>query len=563
MSGDWSTSREWSADHGRYPIDEGADYGFSTSANSTDFKHDDEYTDGAARGNQFRGSRYRMDDNEAGQRHNTRDMYGYDNENMESRFGGGRGGHGFQGKYGNHYGSLPLAGEDQRHWQNSGPSGQRGYFKGAQSRSNSDHGPMYANRSRSDNGPDGASNAGRYKRNIPIAPKDKDVNRTIFMRASSETVVHSDDIAEWFSRFGEVADVCNLIGRSGICYVMFYDSRCVQQVLKSAGSHIRISGVHLSLQPSRHRPDAIGRRPNPEDYQASVLLSLEGSKTMQGFTESDRAQFEDEDPMFQNNAETRVSMKATDHKGASSLQIPGIGPMGSQKESAVASGVATSDKFDVLSRLTLDPSLLKKTQAAKEILQQHKGLLGLDLPIGHQTQSHTLPADSNAENTASSTSTTGTMIDESVTNDYVKMGVQNKEPSFGAHMHAKLFSDPSDQRRSEPLVSSLLLSGLSAQDEDNVAAATAASVGETHPASDYLVKEHVNYADTSKLAYSPFEALPRPETEENKQPQQEGDLGMSVQSQQQDDAQDQSDGISRLLGILAQVQKSAYDEVKK
>ncbi|KAJ2645615.1 hypothetical protein GGH99_008214, partial [Coemansia sp. RSA 1285] len=120
-----------------------------------------------------------------------------------------------------------------------------------------------------------------------------DVNRTIFMRASSETVVHSDDIAEWFSRFGEVADVCNLIGRSGICYVMFYDSRCVQQVLKSAGSHIRISGVHLSLQPSRHRPDAIGRRPNPEDYQASVLLSLEGSKTMQGFTESDRAQFEE------------------------------------------------------------------------------------------------------------------------------------------------------------------------------------------------------------------------------------------------------------------------------
>ncbi|KAJ2645414.1 hypothetical protein GGH99_008275, partial [Coemansia sp. RSA 1285] len=65
MSGDWSTSREWSADHGRYPIDEGADYGFSTSANSTDFKYDDEYTDGAARGNQVRGSRYRMDDNEA------------------------------------------------------------------------------------------------------------------------------------------------------------------------------------------------------------------------------------------------------------------------------------------------------------------------------------------------------------------------------------------------------------------------------------------------------------------------------------------------------------------
>ncbi|KAJ2517483.1 hypothetical protein H4217_003937 [Coemansia sp. RSA 1939] len=299
MSGDWSTSREWSADHSRYPIDEGADYGFSTSANSTDFKYDDEYTDGTARGNQFRGSRYRMDDDEAGQRHNTRDMYCYDNENMESRFGGGRGGHGFQGKYGNHYGSLPLAGEDQRHWQNSGPSGQRGYFKDAQSRSNSDHGPMYANRSRSDNGPDGASNAGRYKRNIPIAPKDKDVNRTIFMRAPSETVVHSDDIAEWFSRFGEVADVCNLIGRSGICYVMFYDSRCVQQVLKSAGSHIRISGVHLSLQPSRHRPDAIGRRPNPEDYQASVLLSLEGSKTMHGFTESDRAQFEEDQGVYE------------------------------------------------------------------------------------------------------------------------------------------------------------------------------------------------------------------------------------------------------------------------
>ncbi|KAJ1795670.1 hypothetical protein LPJ59_004213, partial [Coemansia sp. RSA 2399] len=44
---DRSRSKEWLADRRRYPADEGADYGFPTSADSSDFKYGDEYADGA------------------------------------------------------------------------------------------------------------------------------------------------------------------------------------------------------------------------------------------------------------------------------------------------------------------------------------------------------------------------------------------------------------------------------------------------------------------------------------------------------------------------------------
>ncbi|KAJ2559389.1 hypothetical protein EV175_000362 [Coemansia sp. RSA 1933] len=283
---------------------------------------------------------------------------------------------------------------------------------------------MTTSRSGNDSDLGGASDAGRHKRDIPIAPRDKDVRRTVFMRTITESNIYSDVIKQWFSEFGEVADVCNLTGRSGICYVMFYDSRCAQSVLERAGGYISIGNANLTLQPSRHRPDAIGRNPNPDDYQGSVLLSIEGSHVLRGFAESDMKKFEEYGEVcdfysydgLQNEwiveyYDVRAAHEAilachgmpflggtmnrggyapeavAAHVRSGNVAMPendaeaGGSPEGTGQQHAPNStsggggggGMAANDRMDVLTKLTLDPSLLRKAQAAKEILQQHKG----------------------------------------------------------------------------------------------------------------------------------------------------------------------------------------------
>ncbi|KAJ2843129.1 hypothetical protein J3B02_005364, partial [Coemansia erecta] len=98
---------------------------------------------------------------------------------------------------------------------------------------------------------------------------NKEGRRTLFMRVDSSASLDRSEIRDWFSSFGEVAFVLDLIRKSGICYVMYYDSRSAQKALRQAGDQIMINGIGIQLYPSRPRPNAVGRSPNQDDYQAT------------------------------------------------------------------------------------------------------------------------------------------------------------------------------------------------------------------------------------------------------------------------------------------------------
>ncbi|KAJ2720717.1 hypothetical protein GGI07_004444 [Coemansia sp. Benny D115] len=107
-------------------------------------------------------------------------------------------------------------------------------------------------------------------------PMDEPVKRTLFLRTPTYSPeLSKDDIANWFSAFGAVADAVFFPKKGGIGYVMYHDSRASQQAIRQADDNIIIKGVEFTVQPSRHRPDAKGRAPHNGDYQATVLFSLE------------------------------------------------------------------------------------------------------------------------------------------------------------------------------------------------------------------------------------------------------------------------------------------------
>ncbi|KAJ1819934.1 hypothetical protein LPJ56_003544, partial [Coemansia sp. RSA 2599] len=131
--------------------------------------------------------------------------------------------------------------------------------------------------------------AGYYKSVVPPCPMDKEYRRTLFMRVDDGAVLDRAEIRDWFSSFGEVAFVLDFIRKSGICYVMYYDSRCAQKALRQAGDRIMINGISIRLYPSRPRPNAVGRSPNQDDYQATVLFTLAAYNS--AFQEEDTAMF--------------------------------------------------------------------------------------------------------------------------------------------------------------------------------------------------------------------------------------------------------------------------------
>ncbi|KAJ1932197.1 hypothetical protein GGF37_007134, partial [Kickxella alabastrina] len=60
------------------------------------------------------------------------------------------------------------------------------------------------------------SKFGRFKGVIPFAQMDDCVRRTLFLRAPHDSPVSASDLRDWFSAFGEIADVLCLINRTGI-----------------------------------------------------------------------------------------------------------------------------------------------------------------------------------------------------------------------------------------------------------------------------------------------------------------------------------------------------------
>ncbi|KAJ2593290.1 hypothetical protein H4R99_006143 [Coemansia sp. RSA 1722] len=118
--------------------------------------------------------------------------------------------------------------------------------------------------------------AGYFKQIVPPCPMNKYCRRTLFMRMDKSAVIDRNEIRNWFSSFGEVSFVLDLVRKSGICYVMYYDSRCAQKALRQAGDQIMISGISIQLYPSKPRPDAYNRSPHQDDHQATVVFTLNG-----------------------------------------------------------------------------------------------------------------------------------------------------------------------------------------------------------------------------------------------------------------------------------------------
>ncbi|KAJ2779589.1 hypothetical protein GGI15_003832 [Coemansia interrupta] len=131
--------------------------------------------------------------------------------------------------------------------------------------------------------------AGYYRPDIPVINAHMPLLRTLFLRVPNNSTVSRNDIYDWFAAFGEVEGVLNFI-QKGICYVMYYDSRCAQKARRQAGKHIMINGCPIGVSPSKPRPGSAERSPDREDQQATVLFTLVGENA--SMDESARSFFE-------------------------------------------------------------------------------------------------------------------------------------------------------------------------------------------------------------------------------------------------------------------------------
>ncbi|KAJ1723264.1 hypothetical protein LPJ53_002362 [Coemansia erecta] len=131
--------------------------------------------------------------------------------------------------------------------------------------------------------------AGYYRQSIPAVDPMSNILRTLFLRIPTNPTVSRKDIHDWFAAFGEVENVLNICLK-GICYVMYYDSRCAQKALRQAGKHVMINGCHIGVFPSKHRPGSAKRSPTWDDHQATVLFTLVGENA--AMDESARVFFE-------------------------------------------------------------------------------------------------------------------------------------------------------------------------------------------------------------------------------------------------------------------------------
>ncbi|KAJ2728177.1 hypothetical protein IW152_006044 [Coemansia sp. BCRC 34962] len=130
---------------------------------------------------------------------------------------------------------------------------------------------------------------GYYKEDIPSASRRFNVRRTVFLRIPYKATSICDSIRSRLAKFGEIADMLEL-GKKGVCYVMFYDSRDAANAISMLTNNFYVAGEDITIVESRLRPNAFGRCPLPTDYQATVLVSLVGAK--RGFEDSDRMYFE-------------------------------------------------------------------------------------------------------------------------------------------------------------------------------------------------------------------------------------------------------------------------------
>ncbi|KAJ2780301.1 hypothetical protein H4R18_003537 [Coemansia javaensis] len=407
---------------------------------------------------------------------------------------------------------------------------------------------------------------GKYRADIPLMSEDR-VRRTLFIRTQHGVSADGREIGDWLSRYGEVADVCDLIERSRVCYVMYFDSRCADTALDHAYEFSEVHSGALRLERSRRRPDAVGRLPHYNDYQATVLVTLEGAA--QGFRPSDRAEFEQfgdvrgffpfqESPVewvvdyydcraakdaamaFHNapfnggTAHTTFLWDGSAGSSGSTTRSGTYAPCGdkgpARRDSApsditagaaeppydarkAAAGLGPAPaKPDMISRLALDPEFMQKAHAAKEMLLQHRDLLGLDTARSSASAPAPVPA-----------------------------------APFSAA--SKLPASPSDIA---PLPDAAPLL------PDTTTTTTPLSAPSTGASGVRITEEP---APAEAPLHEPVTAS-APSTDWPQSPPAAATTAPPTASGAGKDAQepDHSDGISRLLGILAQVQKSAQAE---
>ncbi|KAI7827836.1 hypothetical protein BX661DRAFT_182573 [Kickxella alabastrina] len=496
------------------------------------------------------------------------------------------------------------------------------------------------------------SKFGRFKGVIPFAQMDDCVRRTLFLRAPHDSPVSASDLRDWFSAFGEIADVLCLINRTGIGYVMFYDSRCAQQALKQAGEQIIINGASIDVQSSRPRPDALGRAPQKTDYQGTVLFSLVGSQA--GIKESDRAIFEKIGDIcafypYQNDpsqwvveyfdcraafeagrpkappppgprnghrapsADNLRARKDMQHHSAAWKML--LGDMGQQQQNQenqekpfdrlhnrslepTQAGVVTAssisalstlslaspamkkrataarwigeldddnmDKYvdsaitaskssgasggslDIMTRLALDPSLIQKAQAAKELLQQHQYLLGLGMDT---------PADKNRQLVPPNLATTLENSMQVAGNGSFNSTADLAFSTEPAHGFAR--NDSRETVVGDNEVSALVPTAAAVSVDVHAlnAAAASASAAVAAAAAESAA---VNMNSLLSLAvvegfHSPVTAVQQDQHWQQSQMQ----LPKSQAPFANVETNSNADDINRLLGILAQVQKSS------
>ncbi|KAJ1881319.1 hypothetical protein LPJ66_011345, partial [Kickxella alabastrina] len=228
---------------------------------------------------------------------------------------------------------------------------------------------------------------------------------------------------------------------------------------------------------------------------------------------------------------------------SSTVAVPAVatGAITASKSSA-----ATGGSLDIMTRLALDPSLIQKAQAAKEILQQHQYLLGLDMDT---------PADKNRQPVAPNLATTWENAMQVAGNggfNSIANLAFSIEPA-----HAFLRNDSRETVVGDNEVSALVPTAAAVSvDVDALNAAAASASAAVAAASSESAA--VNMSSLLSLAaveglHSPVTAVQQDQYWQQSQMQ----LPKSQAPFANVETNSNADDINRLLGILAQVQKSS------
>ncbi|KAJ2444065.1 hypothetical protein GGF42_006426, partial [Coemansia sp. RSA 2424] len=222
---------------------------------------------------------------------------------------------------------------------------------------------------------------------------------------------------------------------------------------------------------------------------------------------------------------------------------------------SVASASAAASKMDsVISRFAQDPSVMQRAHAAREILQQHQSLLGLRLPAAVKANSApsvarppmSAPAGAETMSGASAVSALNQLVSRAPRYDSQSTMVADISPLIPSKDMAKTLSGLHDN---PPSVFALERSA-------NAAASAAHSAIATAPAS-MTSSSSLGFMDVDMATSSPSFTTTAVSTDTPKQNYYQQQQQQQQEYQMSTSFGNHEDGINHLLGILAQVQKSA------